>query len=54
MTVDNIDLIWLTDGSYLKVETTMASVDRSYLPDIKSAHQDESIALSGDFQLAKA
>lgn len=55
--IDNADLIWFTDGSYLRNEqgwhqagyAVTSSVDISesyYLPEIKSAQQPELIALT--------
>lgn len=62
--IDNADLIWFTDGSYLKDEqghfqagyaiTSMVDIiESSYLPGIRSAQPAELIALTRAYQLAK-
>lgn len=62
--IDNADLIWFTDGSYLKDEqghfragyaiTSMVDIiESSYLPGIRSAQPAELIALTRACQLAK-
>ena len=62
--VDNANLIWFTDGFYLKdvkghylaryaVISTVDIIESSYLPDVKLAQQAESIALTRACQLAK-
>ena len=62
--VDNADLIWFTDGSYLKDEqgyyrtgyavmSTVNKIEGSYLPEIKLKQQAELINLTQACQLTK-
>ena len=62
--IDNADLIWFTDESFLKdeqghnwavyaVTATVNVIESSYLPEIKSAQSAKLIALTWACQVAK-